>query len=91
MRKRKMTDGTLSPCLTPTSIYNSAFSFPILIMTLRLVFSLLMLSQNFVGGGVLLQYFEHLFVVVSIRNFDRGCKDNVSFLVMLLLKVENGV
>ncbi len=50
IRKRKITNDTLSPCLTPTSWSISTFSLPIFTMTLRLVYSLLMLSWN-VGGG----------------------------------------
>ncbi len=50
IRKRKITDDTLSPCRTPTSWSISVFSFPIFTMTLRLVYSLLMLSQNYWGA-----------------------------------------
>jgi hypothetical protein len=37
IRKRKITNDTSSPCLTPTSWSISAFSLPIFTMTLRLV------------------------------------------------------
>ncbi len=50
--KRKITNDTLSPCLTPTSWSISSFSFPIFTMTLRLMYSLLMLSWNLVGPRI---------------------------------------
>ena len=50
IRKRKITDDTLSPCLTPTSWSISAFSFPIFTVTLRSVYSLSMLFRN-LGGA----------------------------------------
>jgi hypothetical protein len=52
IRQRKMTDDTLSPCLTPTSCSISVFSLPIFTMTLILVYSLLMLSWTLGGRHI---------------------------------------